>query len=218
MDNVIITVASRGGISRQFSKAIEALEPRAIVCIDGVSDVTLARNIQLTECEKFWENADTVLMLDDDIVIHDSDAQDKLRRLVAHSVESRVASSGLYVDKTGFPTCSILRTDNNKLWVTGLGVLAVPVSLLSELKKHVKNVTMRDRLLTCYTASHAEFNQHANEYQWMSEDFTLTNRLGGVHLFPELSFAHNKTMPLSPSPNTIETLASYISGDICGVK
>jgi hypothetical protein len=108
------------------------------------------------------------------------------------------------------PTCTLMANNNRGLWLTGLGVLAIPISLLEALRETVEKVSVRGRALTCYTESKCVFNPCAGVHQWLSEDYNLTKRLGGAHLFTDLSFAHNKTMPLSPSPNTIEQLKNYM--------
>ena len=214
MTPLIITVASRSGISHKFAEGLRRLSPTALVCIDGLSDVTLARNVQLTESEPLWTDDAVVLMIDDDIVIQTDEAQQRIRALIDKAVETQVPCSGLYVDKNGDPTACRLTVDKKGTWfrwLTGLGMIAIPVNCLRALKDNSLVVESRGKKITCYTCSGPLLNKATGKFQWSSEDYSLTNRLGGANLYPELSFGHLKPQSLEAPPSLIEVLNGIIA-------
>lgn len=207
---LIVSVASRSGISQAFAKQIAKLEPYAVVAISGISDVALARNIQLTETEQLWEKNAVILMLDDDIDISETE---KVIELIDRTVSE--PGSGLYVDKNGEPTCGPMPGKTGK-WLAGLGVYAIPVECLEELKARSVQVTARGKAITCYTSSRPI--NHDGKWEWSSEDYTLSYLLGGVNLHTDLQFGHFKTLPLHPSPALVEKLSEFAGLTVTKLK
>lgn len=199
---LIVSVASRSGISQSFARQIAKLDPYAVVSISGISDVALARNIQLTETEPHWEENAVILLLDDDMDISETGVLENL----INRASGGLVCSGLYVDKNGEPTAGPFPGRPGK-WLTGLGVFAIPVEALDELRGKSIQVSARGKAITCYTTSRPIL--HGEKWEWSSEDYTLSYLLGGVKLHTDLCFGHFKTLPLYPSPNLVEKLNEY---------
>lgn len=202
--HLIITVASRDEMPGKFRKKVYSLKPNALVEVNGISDVALARNAQLTDTEQVWEDNSVILMLDDDIDISTSEAALDIYELISRAITSGRPTSALYVDRDGKPTCSPFPDKPGK-WLAGLGVMAIPVQCLRDLKKLSVETSARGKRITCYTAS-KPMNIN-NKWEWSSEDYTLCMYLGGVNLEPDLRFGHRKMLPIFPSDSMSRKLS-----------
>ena len=170
----------------------------------GSADVSLARNIALTEaCDTIRRlgsaveprRIDTILMVDDDMWVTLEQAQE----LIEHSRQHTRPASAMYATTAG--TIAAMRfgldpTNGRQLWTTGLGCLAIPRPHLERLRMVSERFTMHDRTYYGFTSSGVDSGQY-----W-SEDYTLTKRLGGVHLLP-MAVGHFKVIPLYPDEETI---------------
>lgn len=183
----------------------------------GATDVSLARNLALSgACEAVRTQACrsparlaelVVLMVDDDMVFSVPDAE----QLVQYARRSGVAVSAMYATTMGTLAAMRMRTPEGapQLWATGLGMLAIPATMLLELEGRSESFKFLGRTHYGFTWSHAERGNY-----W-SEDFTLCRRLGGVHLLP-IAVGHMKMVPLYPDDETIACIAEgrWLPGDV----
>jgi hypothetical protein len=188
----------------------------------GLADVALARNVALTGAcaglrttntarkkhleelgltaseirERYEaEKRDMVLMVDDDMLFEPEQAQE----LIDHARATGVAASAIYA--TLASAIAGMRSPDSpegerQRWYTGLGLLAVPAEALFQLERDSERFELRIGTQTAFTQS------AMNAGYWMSEDFTLCKRLGGVHLLP-VSVGHLKTIPIYADEVTV---------------
>lgn len=164
----------------------------------GTADVALARCYALSAaCEAIRKlgpgSRDMVLMVDDDMEFTLEQAQE----LVTHSRATRVPASAVYA--TTMATIAATRIDGTDRWLTGLGLLAIPALALLELEQSSESFSIRDKDFTEFTWS------KASRGEWFSEDYTLCERLGGVHLLP-IAVGHLKTIPIYPDAETLAAI------------
>lgn len=159
----------------------------------GITDVTLARNLALSGALRASADQDVILMVDDDMVFTADDAE----QLVTHARETNVAASAMYGTTMGTLAATRLKTASGaQRWATGLGLLAIPVALLTELAARSAQFDFEGSKSWGFTWSLASGGNY-----W-SEDFTLCRRLGGVHLLP-IAVGHLKTIPIYPDDETV---------------
>lgn len=170
----------------------------------GTADVALARCDALTSaCETIrrqnevadlMKPRDTVLMVDDDMLF----SIDQAQALVQHSRETGVASSAMYATLSS--TLAATRIGGTDRWLTGLGLLAIPVGALLALERDSETFKMGgERVYTAFTWSGPE------KEAWYSEDYRLCQRLGGVYMLP-IAVGHLKVLPIYPDDETIAAI------------
>lgn len=230
MKRTIITCSYNRPIQDDTMRAISQLLQRgaAYVPQKGVADVTLARNMALTGAcaglrklntelrkqltdhianpgfefhpsrEFDARRRDMILMVDDDMQFQPDQAQE----LVNHARCTGVAASAMYATLASSLAASAMdvqRAGEPRRWLTGLGLIAIPAVLLLELERDSERFEMLNGTNVAFTSSGAKNGR------WMSEDFTLTERLGGVHLLP-IAVGHLKTIPIYPDAATVELI------------
>lgn len=163
----------------------------------NATDVALARNLALSGvCAALDEDPtrDVVLMVDDDMVFFEEAAA----ALVEHARSTGVAASGMYATTMGTLAATRLQTPagERQLWVTGLGLLAIPAALLLRLRGESEPFMFLEKKNYGFTWSAAGGGNY-----W-SEDYTLCRRLGGVHLLP-IPIGHMKMIDLWPDEETV---------------
>ena len=168
----------------------------------GCSDVAMARCRALTySCQRLREmpDRDVLLMLDADIEVSLEAAQavtDAARR-------TGQACSAIY-GNLGGRICAARWKDG--LWLAGLGCLAIPVKLLFEVEQQSQTFELLGDVFTAFTWSTPE------EGHWVSEDFRLSMRLGGVRLLP-VAVGHVKKIPIWPDDETIAKIEAESGED-----
>ncbi len=175
------------------------------------ADVTFARCHALTmACNAIRQVAsthplDVVLMVDDDMAFTLESAQ----ALIASARELQRPCSALYVGINHRACATKWRLDGEgrQLYLVGLGLLAIPIPALLELEQ----VSPKFRYGTTAGDAPEELTEFCVsggvDGWWLSEDFSLCQRLGGVYL-PGVEAGHLKTVTLWPNPKTIEELRS----------
>jgi hypothetical protein len=191
----------------------------------GSSDVTLARNIALSLALQAFElhpDRDVALMIDADMLFEPANAQQVISRARA----TGIATSAVYC--TNAATLAAMRYDGRRaahelaptlpaeqgsLWLVGLGFLAIPKARLAELAKISEQFEWRDQPCYEFTWSSAQAGR------WVSEDYRLCRRLGGVHLM-RFAVGHIKAVPLYPDEETLRRLAAgeQLDGEMGKVK
>lgn len=200
MKSTIVVCSHNRPIQAQTQLALRALMSAGALYLDqsGAADVALARCLALSgACDQLRSKPgqwDCVLMVDDDMVFSRQDAQ----ALVDHARSTGVSAAAMYATLLGTLAATRLRTPNGDLqrWATGLGLLAIPAFALLELEQRSEPFTFMDQPRRGFT-----WSQAAGGNFW-SEDYTLTRRLGGVHLLP-IGVGHLKTIPVYPDEATI---------------
>lgn len=188
MKNLLIVVSTNRGLSDATKVAIEAQRGNGAKYVEqqGCSDVALARNLALTQAvEVLQENKeiDTVLMIDDDIVF----GNEQVQQIVKYSQSSRLPVAACVATVQGNLSG---RPISKTLWETGLSFLAIPRHKLLELV----NVSKSFKLPVegdCYVFTWCGMDGK----QWISEDYRLCRRLGGVKLIP-VRVGHLKKIPI----------------------
>lgn len=166
----------------------------------GVSDTALARNIAFDRAlETETDEHDIVIFCDDDMGF----TLDALQELASAAREHNKAVSALYVLGNGKAACHLVKPGDSwktAIWWTGLGLIAVPLKLLRQLRDESEHVQVAEGLQT-----HAFTWSGVEKDRWMSEDYRFCSRLGGVLLAP-VSASHSKTVPLSPDSASLEVV------------
>ncbi len=183
----------------------------AYISQSGSSDVTLARNLALTgACQGFRQlnqspgvldgtrpPFDTLLMVDDDMVFTVDQAQELVNYTRAHAMPA----SAMYATAHGMLAAHRLKTPvgEKQLWLTGLGLLAIPSWRLLELEKVSERFHLKEKTHVAFTSS------SVRDGRWFSEDYEFTTRLGGVHLLP-MAAGHLKTIPIYPDDVSVAAI------------
>lgn len=196
---MIVTCSHNRAMQAQTLSAIRELCRAGAIYIDqsGAADVALARCLALSAaCNALRAEParDVVLMVDDDMVFTNEDCE----QLAQHARRTGVAASAIYATLGGTVAATRLQTTPGEAqrWAVGLGLLAIPRASLLELERQSEPFEFMGKPQFGFTWSAA-----ANGIFW-SEDYTLSRRLGGVHLLP-IGVGHLKTIPVYPDEDTI---------------
>jgi hypothetical protein len=172
--------------------------------IKGVSDTALARNITLSRALRDAAEPDVVLMLDDDMIV----PRNVSRQLVAWAHELGHPVSAVYLTESKAAAAFRYRDGEDwraARWVTGLGALAIPLMRLRELAEKssfLKGSAEREDIFA-FCWSGPGVLRPDGPLEWLSEDYCLTGRLGGVLLAP-VAVGHIKTAALWPDDTTLQ--------------
>jgi len=210
MQSTLIVTSSNRHMDQTTLDAIELMKRAGAYHVrqTQTADVTFARNHALTmACNAIREVGpshplDVVLMVDDDMDFKHETAC----TLVQAARERQRPCSALYVGITRRPCATQWKKDGEgkQLYLVGLGLLAIPVPALLELEhvspKYLYGIGNEGERF----GELAEFCvSGARDGLWLSEDFSLCERLGGVYLLP-LEAGHRKTISLWPNAETLE--------------
>jgi hypothetical protein len=213
MNRTIVVLSHNRPIQDRTRACIAALTHAGAAFIShyGTADVALARcyalsaacsavrslndtlRAHLSEEAYKASSRETILMVDDDMEFTLEQAQ----ALVTHSRVTGVPASAVYA--TTMATIAATRIDATDRWLTGLGLLAIPAGVLIALELVSAEFTIRDQSFRQFTWS------KSSRGAWFSEDYTLCQRLGGVHLLP-IAVGHLKTIPIYPDAETIDAI------------
>jgi|SRR6478752_4085887 len=225
MKKTLMVISTNRGLHPQTLKAVRACRNAGARLIEqsGSSDVALARNHALSMAKRALEldegkGIDTILMVDDDIVFSLNDAQ----RVVDRTRETGAPASATYVQQGGqlaasrmLPECAIATGEpvipmRPGSWHVGLGFVAFSAAALLELAADSHEFSMRGE--TCW-----EFTRStAIDGAYVSEDYCLSRRLGGVELLP-LEVGHLKLTPIYPNEKLLSKVAE-LSGEFCAAR
>lgn len=214
MKNTLIVTSSNRQMELATTRSIHACVVRGARRLEqtGSADVVFARNAALSDaCRALRSVAataspiDVVLMVDDDMEF----AAEGAEHLVEQARVRGRACSAVYVTINQLPAAHAWKKgpDGKQLWLVGLGLVAIPAWRLLDLESTAKPYKSR---------SNANGQKVDLEYRefcwsgvesglWKSEDFTLCERLGGVHLLP-IEAGHRKTITLWPPLTFLEKL------------
>lgn len=214
MKRTLIVISSNRPTDRECQDSLTAIRKLGsrLVRQSGSADVAFARCAALTmACKAIRavegepEPIDTVLMLDDDMVYSTTHAQ-----LLVDAARARgVACSAAYVTINDILAAHPWKKaeDGKQLWLVGLGMVAIPAALLLALEdaspvfayRKTRNSPLEDYREFCESGVRGG--------RWQSEDYSLSERLGGVHLLP-IQAGHRKTLTLWPRAETLEELTN----------
>jgi hypothetical protein len=212
MKSTLIVTSSNRHMEQTTLDAIELMKRAGAYHVrqTATADVTFARNHALTmACNAIREVGpthpiDVVLMVDDDMEF----AHDSACALVQAAREKQRPCSALYVGITRRPCATKWRKDGDgkQLYLVGLGLIAIPVPALLELEQ------LSTKFLYGVGGEAERFGQlvefcvsGSRDGFWLSEDFSLCERLGGVYLLP-IEAGHRKTISIWPAAETLEEL------------
>ena len=231
MNRTIVVLSRNRPIQDRTRQCIDAMMRAGAAYLEqtGCADVALARCDALTQAcnslrqlnersaravppagihpaaEATWKPPpprDTVLMVDDDMVFSNDQAQ----ALIDCSRETGVAVSAVYA--TLATTVAATRIAGTDRWLSGLGLIAIPAGRLFELEHESETFAIKERSYVAFTWCGPEKNA------WYSEDYRLCQRLGGVYLLP-IAVGHLKVLPIYPDDETIAAIREdrRITGD-----
>jgi hypothetical protein len=201
MKKTVLLMSSNREMEKPTRESVKRLTALGAVFMleTGSACVGFARSRALSlACEQLrgaWSDRDVVLMLDDDMEFDSETAQlvvDKARELgrptaAAYATITRKLAAARW---------------KNGLWVVGLGCVAIPVPLLLELENKSESFEMNGKVYSAFTWSAPEHGE------WLTEDYRLSQRLGGVHLMP-LAVGHIKKGSIWPDDETLEKIGKF---------
>lgn len=199
----VIVCASHKGLSADTKRSVDA-SGYPLHLIVGVSDTALARNLCLTAALD-WD-VDVVLMMDDDMQV----IREASRKLVQLAHEHQLPVSALYMTGDGRAAAWQSHQGDSwqtSRWLTGLGALAIPMAMLRSLAER-SEVVVGDKLdVVAFTWSGVGRLPLIEDPRprWISEDYRLTERLGGC-LLPPIAAGHQKMVALMPDEVALEAL------------
>lgn len=188
MKNLLIVVSTNRGLSDATKMAIEAQRGNGAKYVEqqGCSDVALARNLALTMAVTVCvenKEIDTILMVDDDITF----GHKEVLKIVETSRQLNLPVSACVATVQGNLSG---RPVSKHLWETGLSFLAIPRNKLFDLVAKSKTIKLPvEGDFYVFTWCGVEGNA------WISEDYRLCRRLGGVKLEP-IRVGHLKRVPI----------------------
>lgn len=203
MENVLFACATHRDLDfRTYESVKKCAAP--IVTARGISGLGLARNITLDATLKAAEGTsiETVLMLDDDMVFTPEDAA----FLVEASRKYGMPVSAMYALSDGNLAASPIPKSSPgpsdlpwtcQRWMTGLGLVAIPIARLRDLKTRSETLIAREPM-TAFT-----WEGSGHDGYWYGEDMRLCRRLGGVLLAP-VPVGHVKARVLYPDTEAVE--------------
>jgi hypothetical protein len=216
--NTIVVVSTNHEMQRVTRERIGQLRRAGAQYVEqvGCSDVALARCLSLTgacnalrllnqpdNLESFDRAPfDMILMVDDDMQFDVDQAQELVNHARAHVVPASAAYATLNGTLAASPIDEGLHA--RQLWKVGLGLVAIPATLLLALEQRSPRFELQNGIFSGFTSSAARADG-----QWWSEDFTLSERLGGVHLLP-IAVGHLKTIPIFPDEETINSIRNGV--------
>lgn len=210
-NTLFLTVTNREPV-REFQMMATELRQRGALFqrAHGWSDIAAARSVALSvACNNLREHPhlDVVLCLDDDMAMQPETAEE----LVSVARLSGEACSGVYgaapeadmqpgttaIAGRKMTAAELERTGKRGTrWLMGMGCMAIPAALLLKLEQESRPFMLRQTQLREFTWSAVEGQE------WLSEDYRLSLRLGGVRLLP-LEVGHKKSILLWPDAETI---------------
>lgn len=214
MKPLVISTTFRGN-SEQTKDCITALGFPAI-CIKGIADIALARNLGMTRALEFAlkEEFDCFLFVDDDMTFTPDDAKFILQAALdlnhpvsaLYSLVSRESAASLIRNvplevPADSPYADALWVHNR--WLVGFGFCAVSRTSLLQLsdKSNVAILSEEVGNITEFTWTGSEI-EDGRRY-WYSEDTRLCNRMGGFILAP-VAVGHIKELVLTPDSLSLE--------------
>ena len=211
MKRTLVLCVSWKGPSEQTRRTIAELERAGASTMfhTGVTDVSLARSIALSEAVQLSDRAPdlwTLLLLDDDISVTVDDAQN----LIDASRRLERPVSGCYGTAGGVLAASLMHGQAGDFWLTGLGFFAVPFPMMRNLRDRLPVLDHVGKRFEpfCCTGRHP-----SKPETWTSEDFWLCRELGGVHLAP-IPAVHWKVLPMNVPARTLEQVATLFPGRV----
>jgi hypothetical protein len=210
MKHVLVLTSSNRLMEHQTTVAVQELVNRGAGHIEqrDTGDVSLARNLALSMACQALQNGphEAVLMIDDDMVFTPEQAE----ALVTHALSREVAASACYVLSDGRLAATHLSGDR---WLTGLGFLAIPRSLLlavaSRATRFRAHRGSKDWVVE-FTRSCADLVMDG-EPHWDPEDYRFTRQLGGCELLP-IAVGHVKKRVLLPDHTKLSAFIAEEQG------
>lgn len=201
MKKTLVLMSSNREMEKQTRATLDGFGAAGakILLERGSACVAFARNRALSlACENLrgaCSECDIVLMIDDDMEIDVASAQ----KVIDAARSSGVASSAAYATIVSRLAGTRWKERPGR-WLVGLGCLAVPVGLLLELERESDSFEMNGKAYSAFTWVNAE------KGEWVSEDFRLSKRLGGVQLLP-VGVGHIKKWRIEPDRATLDEIA-----------
>jgi hypothetical protein len=206
--DLVVLVPTRSEPTEQTTRSLAELKDFARVnYLRGCSDVTLARNLLLTRAFQAVRDSETpgLLFVDDDIVF----SRQHVEVLLEHSRElGNIATAGAYghaqgtfaATRSGLTVKSRSGREVPLFWC-GAGFLFIPRDRYLMLASQSRSVFGPGReVVQAFTTS------EPGEQLWMSEDYRLCQRLGGVALV--CTVGHVKPYELWPDARDFAKLVS----------
>lgn len=206
MKNVLGICTTHRGIMKQTLACMKAANVNYLE-MEGTADIAAGRCLSLDGGLAYADanpEVDTFLMFDDDMVF----SPETVSQLVHYSQILKHPVSAIYV-LSNFAAAASPYADvpvvgepwMSRRWLCGLGLMAMPVKTIRELKTKSSCVSANDLTMTAFTWT----GEEPGESAWYSEDTRLCKRLGGAILAP-LAAGHLKMQELRPNGSSIERI------------
>ncbi len=206
LSHVAVAVVSHRGVATRTTALLSQLQGAGarVLVRDGMSDLSLARNLTMTEvCAVVRKEGQRVVLLVDDDMVWDigtverlcrtfDDQQLKARSAVYATGDSRVAATRIAVQPD--------------VWLTGLGLFAVDAESLLTLGARLGAVRGPHGKPVVPFCVAGPYNG-----RWVSEDYCLGLRLGGVQLDHTCPAGHIKPVPLWPDEDTLARIGAGLA-------
>lgn len=211
----IVAMASHSGLKPETMSSLMACPFGDVSITVGISDTALARNAQIDAAvqrvkRKGGRPPDLLLMIDDDVVF----TLGQVELLLCYAHNHGVPVSAVYMvgpEGKEKPAASRIPDPENcpegeQFYVTGLGLLAIPWHFVERLNNESLQMSTALDTIACLTwsapASDPEWDalgrpEDDTPRPWVSEDYRLCLRLGGVHCIP-IPIGHVKTRVIRP--------------------
>lgn len=209
-DALRFTVCAVAAYDGQVSEPVRRVSSAclAISRTDGVSDVSLARCVQMTSALELADSvgAKTVLLLDADMDISPRQAA----ALVKTSEDLGYPVSAIYCDAAGRPCLAI----TGQTLMAGLGAMAVPVECLRMVGHNVIHFQHNsDTYLAFALSGPAEVDDGKGgvTVRWLGEDYNFClalDKYARPVKVVRIVVGHFKVRSILPSTQSVESVAS----------
>lgn len=194
---ILCVCTSHRGLVLETRQCVDALACADIPTIMniGCADIALARNMDITRgLERANEEGiDVLVLIDDDMVFN----VEQVKQIAEHAYGADHPVSGIYIMKNR--DLVVWRIPDTKLFVGGMGFMAVSVKLLNERVKTLKKFTWKDSWAYEFCVAGPV------DGVWRQEDKCFCEVFGGVELAP-IIVAHMKVMPMMPDRPSMERI------------
>jgi len=206
--NTLVVMTTNRTPVPEFEQMIAALRAAgaAYLPCPGWTDVARGRSVALSSaCDVLRQHvgrADVVLMMDDDMAMEPAGAQMLVSaaRLSGEPCSAVYATAEIREGQHGQLAGTRLEGQPGR-WLMGLGCLAIPAGVLLELERTSEPFALEQP--GAAPIQYREFTwSRADGGRWVSEDYRLCLRLGGVRLLP-IPCGHKKAIMLWPDDATL---------------
>lgn len=177
---ILCSVATHRGIELPTMMAINNSRFDGVNIVEGIADLALARNLQLTYASNTYY--DYVMMIDDDIVFE----RRHIDNLLKNIRDIPIASPYNILSEDGPVTCLTTRLDGARYNV-GFGFMLIPITELKILSNNLQRFRYKEE----------QYFQFARcgilKGEWQTDDYFFCDLWGGIEIYHQ-DIGHIKKM------------------------